>query len=74
MIELYLKNYTEKEIKDMLVFYESDTGKSIVKKMPSVIQDSILIAQSMVNDFIPKMQALSQELKEEIEAVRKENE
>ncbi|MBM7073171.1 DUF2059 domain-containing protein [Shewanella sp. 202IG2-18] len=37
MSKIYLDNYTEKEIKDMITFYESETGRSMVKKMPKVM-------------------------------------
>ena len=71
MVDLYLKHYTEKEIKDMVSFYRSDSGQSMVKKMPAVISDSISISQDMMKGFIPKMLAMSQELKKEIDAARK---
>ena len=34
MIDLYLAHYTEQELQDMLAFYQSETGQSVVKKMP----------------------------------------
>jgi len=71
MVDLYLKHYTGKEIKDMVSFYKSDSGQSMVKKMPAVISDSISISQDMMKDFIPKMLAMSQELKKEIDAAKK---
>lgn len=70
MIELYLKHYTDKEIEDMVTFYRSDSGQSMIKKMPAVIKDSMVISQDMMKGFIPKMQALSEELKQEIEIAR----
>ena len=42
-----------------------------MKKMPAVISDSIPISQDMMKDFIPKMLAMSQELRKEIDAARK---
>ena len=33
MIDLYLKHYTDKEIQDMSVFYKSESGQSMIKKM-----------------------------------------
>jgi len=71
MIDLYLKHYTEKEIGDMVAFYKSDSGQSMIKKMPAVMRDSILISQDMMKDFIPKMQAMSIGLKNEINTARK---
>ena len=67
-----MKHYTEKEIEDIVAFYKSDSGQSMVKKMPAVIRDSLAISQNMMKNFLPKMQELSQELKNEIEIARKE--
>ena len=74
MIDLYLKHYSEKEINDMLTFYKSNTGKAMMEKMPEVRKGSMFIGQSMVNDFMPKIQALAVELKNEIEKARKNQE
>lgn len=73
MTDLYLKHYSEKEIQDMMAFYKSESGQSMIKKMPAVMKDSMIISQNMMKDFIPKMQALSEELKHEIKLSRNEN-
>jgi hypothetical protein len=70
MTDLYLKHYSDKENQDMLAFYKSESGRSMIKKMPAVMKDSVLISQNIMKDFIPKMQALSDELKHEIELSR----
>ena len=70
MIAVYIKHYTEKEMKDLLVFYSSDTGKSIIKKMPLVMRDSIVISQQMFRSFLPKLQALAVELQNDIKKER----
>ena len=72
MIDLYLKHYSDKEIQDMLAFYKSESGQSMIKKMPAIIKDSMALSQNMMSDFFPKMQALSEELKHEIELSRNE--
>ncbi len=67
MIDIYLKHYTEKEIQDMLAFYESDTGRSMVSKTPAVMADSMQFSQSMVKSFLPTMQSITQEFKRDLE-------
>lgn len=37
---LYLKNFTVKEIKDIIAFYKSPTGKKFLQKSPQLIQDA----------------------------------
>lgn len=70
MIQIYLKHYTDKEIKDMLVFYQSETGQSMVKKMPAVTQDSLMLSQQMMQNFIPKLQTLAEDFNQKLQAHR----
>ena len=71
MIEVYSNHFTEEEVKGLITFYESDTGKSMVRKMPMIMQDSMLVSQELMKDFLPKMQALSIEMQTEIQEARK---
>ncbi len=73
MIELYMKHYTEKEIRDILAFYKTDTGKSLVEKMPLVMQDSMQLSQSTFRKTLPKIQELAEEMQAELLQVRSEN-
>ncbi len=74
MIELHNKHYTEEEISDMLEFYKTDTGRKIIKKMPVVMQESMLIGQSLVQQALPQIQALSAELAQELQKARAKSE
>jgi hypothetical protein len=71
MIDIYQKNFTENEIQDMVAFYKSETGRSVIRKMPAVIEDSVGMSQSILKSFYPKLQALSGGMKEEMAADRK---
>jgi hypothetical protein len=70
MIDVYLKHYTEQEMTDLLTFYGSESGQSIINKMPAVMQDSMLISQSMLKGFLPRMQQIAKELQQELDASR----
>lgn len=70
MIDVYIKNYSEEEINDMLAFYESESGRSIIKKMPAVMADSMLISQNMLKDFMPRLKELSAELENDLKQAR----
>jgi len=65
-IEIYAKHFSEKEISDMIAFYKTESGKSMVKKLPAVMTDSMMMGQNMMKNFIPKMQKISQELQSEL--------
>src|SRR5690606_16830308 len=72
MIDIYLKHYTETEVQDMLNFYRSETGRSLIEKMPMVMGESMLLSQEMMNGFMPTIQRLSEELKKDLEAHRRQ--
>jgi hypothetical protein len=55
MIAIYLEHYSEKEIKDMIAFYKTETGQSMIKKMPMVMQDSMQLSQKIMQDLSPKL-------------------
>jgi len=69
-IEIYERNFSEKEITDMLDFYKSDTGKSILEKMPVVMQESMEIGQALMKETIPKIQIIAKELAQDLEEHR----
>jgi uncharacterized protein len=70
IIDIYLKHYTEKEIQDMLIFYKSETGRSMVSKMPTVMTDYMQVSQEMMKSFLPKMQSMAKELQSELKSHR----
>ncbi len=70
IIDVYLKHYTEEEIQDMLAFYRTDTGRAMVEKMPQVMNESMMVTQQMLRGFMPRIQELSMEFREKLEAQR----
>jgi hypothetical protein len=70
MIDLYLKHYTDQEVKDITAFYKTPSGQSMLKKMPLVMQDSLRISQQMMKDTYPKIQDLMKDLEAEIDKGR----
>jgi len=70
-IDIYIKHYTEQELKDIVVFYKTESGKSMIKKMPLVVQDSMAISQSLMKQIFPKLRKLSEEMQTELFEARK---
>jgi hypothetical protein len=70
MVNIYLKHYTEQELKDFVAFYKTDSGKSMIAKMPVIMQESMILSQSIMQDFYPKYMALTQEMQQELAAKR----
>jgi hypothetical protein len=71
MIEIYLKHYTEKEVQDMITFYKSESGRSMISKQADVAKDTMMLSQKMIEGFLPKVMKLSQEMEAELAAKRK---
>lgn len=67
-IEVYRSNFTEAEIRDLVAFYRSPTGATLVKKMPGVMQQSMQIVQQRM---IPIMQQAQQTIRDTTEGMKK---
>jgi uncharacterized protein len=74
LIDVYVKHYTQKEIDEILAFYKTETGQSLIKKMPLVMSDSMQVSQSMFKEFLPRIMELAKQMGEEVEASRKAGE
>ena len=70
MIDLYMAHYSEQELQDMLAFYQSETGQSVVKKMPEVMAASMQITQQLMKDVYPKIMQMSKAYAEELKKQR----
>tara|TARA_A200000159_G_C7323759_1_gene339997 strand:- start:1113 stop:1622 length:510 start_codon:yes stop_codon:yes gene_type:complete len=70
MIDLYMAHYTEQELQDMLAFYQSETGQSVVKKMPEVMAASMQVTQQLMKDVYPKIMQMSKAYGEELKKQR----
>ncbi len=69
--EIYAKVFNEDELKAMVAFYKTEAGKSTIKKMPQVIQESMVITQRYMENIMPRMQKLAKDMAEEFSSSRK---
>ncbi len=67
---IYTEHFSEKQIKDMIAFYKTDSGKQTLKKMPVIVEESMAISQEAAAEIMPRMQELARELATEIEQMR----
>lgn len=70
IIAVYQNYFTTQELSDMLAFYKSASGQSMLKKMPEVMKASMVVSQDMMRTVLPQIQQVSQELAEELKAQR----
>lgn len=65
MVMIYDKHFTDQEVKDLIQFYESKTGKKMLEKTPEIMKD---VMTSMMTKHMPdveeKMMKKLQELKQ----------
>ncbi len=66
-VDLYTGTFTEKEIKSLVDFYKSDLGKKVSEKMPELMQKSMLVARTHMEIVVPKLEALTEEMRKEFE-------
>lgn len=66
-IDLYTSVFTEEEIKGLVDFYKSDLGKKFTAKMPDLMQQSMTVARTYMQDVVPKLEALTEEMRQDFE-------
>lgn len=71
IVDVYSRNFSEQEIDDMLAFYKTETGQSMLKKMPIVMQESILASQHVTQNLLSKVQAAAKKLGQDLAESRK---
>ena len=71
MVGAYVAVYTEDEIKEITAFYKSPAGVKMIAKMPELMQASMQITQNQMQQILPKIQALSQEMAAELNTLKR---
>ncbi|MEW6991157.1 DUF2059 domain-containing protein [Colwelliaceae bacterium 6441] len=74
MIDIYTTHFSEHEVQGLITFYQSEVGKTMTKKMPLIMQDSMLASQALMKDLMPKIQSLAMQMKSDIEQSRQSEE
>lgn len=50
---IYRQNYTAQEIEDLITFYKTPTGRSVIKKTPIVSQDTMQVMGNLMSEILP---------------------
>ncbi|HWR04715.1 MAG TPA: DUF2059 domain-containing protein [Humidesulfovibrio sp.] len=66
LVPLYAKTFTQQEIKDMLAFYESPTGRKAAAALPGLLREGQKIGEELAKEIGPELkrrltEALSKE-------------
>ena len=55
---VYAESFTEKELKDLIAFYQTPTGQKAAKKQPELMQKGMQLGQQEVKNHLPELQAM----------------
>jgi hypothetical protein len=59
MIEIsaraYAQNLSETELRDLLAFYRTESGKAVLQKMPVIMQQTMAAEMPMIQAMVPQM-------------------
>ncbi|MCR5889077.1 DUF2059 domain-containing protein [Hymenobacter sp. J193] len=61
MVQLYAREFSEKELKELTKFYQSTTGQKFVSKQNMLLQSSMLLGQRRVQENLPELQRMIEE-------------
>lgn len=64
-LQIYGEAFTQQEVDDLIVFYESPTGKAFVEKMPLVMQKSMTLMQQRMAPMMERIQAAAKQTADE---------
>lgn len=67
LINACIEVYTEEELKDLIAFYESSTGKMYLKKTRIMAETIISESGKLINDFSTKKKSIDIDLRKDIE-------
>ncbi|MBP9943565.1 MAG: DUF2059 domain-containing protein [Desulfomicrobium sp.] len=71
-LDLYTSVFTEEETKGLVDFYNSDLGKKVTAKMPELMQQSMTVARTYMQGVVPKLEALTEEMRKDFEGANTE--
>ena len=69
-VQIYSETFSQDEIDQLIVFYQSPTGKMFVSKMPMVTQKSMVLMQQQMAPMMQKIQQAAGEMKSQIDALK----
>jgi hypothetical protein len=65
-ISIYAETFTEEELEGVVEFYKSPIGRKFIEKQPELLRRSMQISQKQMGKLMPKIQKLTQEMKEKV--------
>jgi len=70
-VQLYTQYFNQKEIDGLIAFYQSPAGKSMLTKMPQLMQGLMAAMPALMAPMMEQMQAASKQMADDLEALKK---
>lgn len=67
-VDLYRQTFTQKEINDILIFYQSPSGQSMITKMPVLTGHLMQMMQGKMATLMPQLQKINHDTVSALEA------
>lgn len=61
MVKIYMDEFSEEELKELLAFYQTPIGRKTIQKMPSLLAKGAELGQQRVQQHLPELQQAIQE-------------
>ena len=56
LVKIYMSEFTEPEIKELMAFYQTPVGKKTIQKMPALLAKSAELSQQRMQAHLPELQ------------------
>ena len=65
-IDLYDQTFTKEELADIITFYKTPSGQSLLQKMPTLMTKAMQIGQSEMAGTAPEIEAMASQLMKDL--------
>jgi hypothetical protein len=71
MIDLYTQEFTEAELRDIIAFYKTSTGKKALTRMPALLQQGMELGMEIAQQHKTELEEMIKARREELEKAKK---
>ena len=69
MSAIYQNSLTQEDVDGIIAFYQTPTGQSFIKKMPEIMQQTMLMMQTTMVPMLKKIEAAGLELRQDLQRI-----
>ncbi len=66
MVRVYQQSLSQSEVDAMTAFYRTPAGQAVMKKMPLIMQNSMHEMQGVMQEMMPRIQAVAKDSAEKL--------